>query len=94
MTNIECHLVGFSHHAWQGEGLKSRLRAGTFIQLTDNDSYQSDVFGSSSFFFHEEIEKLSDVADADVITPNITLNKLNSYNKKSLNTNTILIHII
>ncbi len=25
MTNIECHLVGFSHHAWQGEGLKSRL---------------------------------------------------------------------
>ncbi len=50
----------------QMEGLKCRFRAGTFIQLTDNDSYQSDVFGSSSFFFREEIERLSDVANADV----------------------------
>ncbi|MDY0223918.1 MAG: AAA domain-containing protein [Candidatus Methanomethylophilaceae archaeon] len=50
----------------QMEGLRYRFRVGTFIQLTDNDSYQSDVFGSSSFFFREEIERLSDVANADV----------------------------
>ena len=50
----------------QMEGLKSRFFSGIFIQLSDNDSYKSDVFGSSSFFFREEIEKLSDVPNADV----------------------------
>ena len=48
------------------EGMRTRFPTGTFVHLSDNDSYQSDVFGSSSFFFHEEIEKLSDIPNAGV----------------------------